>query len=65
MEEQVAFTPRHEECGECIHARRHGPAPSCLQCGAGEFFEPKDDASKPSEEELMIMGWEDALDGSN
>lgn len=45
----VAKKFKFDECRECIHQR----TAKCVPCGAGEFFEPKDD--EPTDTDLFDM----------
>ncbi len=49
------FEPRFDECRDCRFYRVAAVATRCKQCGAGEFFEEKDESGQPSDTELMDM----------
>ena len=49
----MAMKLKFKECGDCLHKRTR----TCLQCGAGEFFEEKDE-EVPTDDELLEMSGE-------
>jgi hypothetical protein len=51
----MAFKPRHKDCPSCKFFNPHRPSAKCVPCGAGEFFEEKDDDSELDDDELMAL----------
>lgn len=48
------YEPRFLECRDCKFYRvARPPFPLCLRCGAGEYFEEKNEDYTPSDNDLM------------
>jgi hypothetical protein len=45
--------PRFLECRDCKFYSKKRVYPRCLRCGAGEYFEERQEEYEPSDEDLM------------